>query len=524
MPKNITTQTHKQSSLNRPFTRRDFLSTSLKAGTAAFTTGLLPKLKTNAQGQYNVLFIIIDDLRPLLGCYGHPEIHTPNIDRIAERGTLFNRAYCQFPVCNPSRSSVLTGLRPETVNVHDNYTYFRYNLTDVVTLPEHFKNLGYHTRSVGKIAHGLTALLDTSSWSVPIWREYPIPTDKTTKPSWQAFDVADNKLEDGRIAEESVKVLREIKDREFFLAVGFNKPHLPFYAPSKYFDLYSPDIFSVPVDSSLPRNAPDIASNPKGLKAYQDISSYPPFSDKKSLELIRAYAATTSYVDAQVGLLLNELNTLDLVENTVVVLWGDHGFHLGEHGLWRKNTLFEASLRLPLIVSIPGQTHTGIKTNALVELVDIYPTLCDVCHLPLASELEGISMLPVIEYPTHSWKTAAFSQLRRDDVEGFSIRTEQYRYTEWGTHGRRGQELYDYDADPDETVNIAYLPENAELVKHLSGRLRTGWKTALPDVSKQVSVPQTLPWDINEDGSVDIRDLILVSNSFGSEDSSISES
>ena len=507
-----------QKVVSRRFTRREFLSTSLKTGAAAFTTGLLPKRQASAEGKYNVLFIAIDDLRPLLGCYGYPEMHTPNIDALAKRGTLFNRAYCQFPVCNPSRASVLTGLRPDTVGVHDNSKNFRDTVPETVTLPQHFKAHGYHTRSVGKITHGPNALLDQLSWSAPIWREFWTPLNKTMNPSWQALNVADNELEDGRIANAAVDVLKQIKDREFFLAVGFNKPHLPFYAPSKYFDLYPPQTFSVPVDSSLPENAPNIASNPRGLKAYQDISRYPPFDDEKTLELIRAYAATTSYVDAQVGQVLNQLGPLGLAENTVVVLWGDHGFHLGEHGLWRKNTLFEDSVRSPLLISVPGQTSPNTKTDALVELIDIYPTLCDVCQLPTPTELEGISMIPIVEQPTQAWKTAVFSQLKRgSNVQGYSIRTQRSRYTEWGQNGSRGVELYDYEADPDETVNIAGLPENAELVAHLKERLHAGWRAALPEMRQQIHVPQTLPWDVNNDGIVDIRDLVLVSNSFGVE-------
>ena len=518
MHKNPVKHTQEHSSTTRPFTRRDFLSTSLKVGAATFTTGLLPRRKASAQGKpYNVLFIAIDDLRPLLGSYGYPEMHTPNIDALAERGTLFNRAYCQFPVCNPSRASVLTGLRPDTVGVYDNFTYFRDTVPGVVTLPQHFKTHGYHTRSVGKITHGPNALLDQLSWSAPIWREFWQPIDKTTNPSWQALDAADDELEDGRISNAAVEVLRQIRDREFFLAVGFNKPHLPFYAPSKYFDLYPPQAFSVPVDSSLPTDAPDIASNPKGLKGYQDISKYPPFDDEKTLELIRAYAATTSYVDAQVGRVLNQLDALGLTENTVVVLWGDHGFHLGEHGLWRKNTLFEASVRSPLIISVPGQAAPNAKTDALVELVDIYPTLCDACQLPIPTEVEGISMIPVVEEPTQTWKTAAFSQLSRGRVHGISIRTERYRYTEWGQDGVHGVELYDYDADPDETVNIASLPENSELAARLSEELRAGWRAALPDGYQHIPVLQTLPWDINNDGIVNILDLVLISNSFGEE-------
>ena len=516
-------ESKQQRTLSRQFTRRDFLSTSLKAGAATLSTTLLPKLQVNAEAQYNVLFIAIDDLRPLLGSYGHSEMHTPNIDRLAKKGTLFNRAYCQFPVCNPSRVSVLTGLRPDTTGIYDNPTDFREVLPGVVTLPQHFKNHGYHTRSVGKIAHGDAAWKDELSWSAPIWREPWRYVNKTMSPSWQALDVDDDDLEDVRIANAAVEVLTEIKDEQFFLAVGFNKPHLPFYAPSRYFDLYTTQDFKLPVDSSLPRNAPGIASNPKGMKAYQDISDYPPFSEEKTLELTRAYAANVSYIDALVGRVLDQLDGLNLTENTIIVFWGDHGFHLGEHGLWRKNTLFEDSVRSPLIVSMPKQIHTDTTTDALVELIDIYPTLCDACQLPIPTEVEGISMVPVIEEPTRQWKAAAFSQLVRvlnnTSVNGYSMRTGQYRYTEWGNNGERGRELYDYYVDPNETVNIVDLPENEELVSHLSERLHAGWQAALPELHEQIPVSQTLPWDINNDGIVDIQDLILVSNSFDVEPS-----
>ena len=265
----------------------------------------------------------------------------------------------------------------------------------------------------------------------------------------------------------------------------------------------------------LPADAPAIANNNLGgLREYKDIPDQGPLSETKILELIRAYAASTSYMDAQVGRVLQQLDTLGLSENTVVVFVGDHGFHLGEHGTWRKNTLFEVALRSPMIISVPGQQPN--RTDALTELVDIYPTLCDTCQLPVPSEVEGLSLTPVIEAPTRPWKTAAFSQLSRAGTRGRSIRTTQYRYTEWGNRGRRGKELYDYGADPDETINIADLPENAELVANLSEQLRAGGRAALPDLQEQVIV-QTLPWDINNDGVVDIQDLILVSNSFGME-------
>ena len=505
----------------KTFTRRDFLSTSLKAGAAAFTTSLLPKLRADAEGQYNVLFIAIDDLRPMLGCYGDLVMHTPNIDRLSQRGTLFNRAYCQFPVCNPSRVSVLTGLRPDTTGIHDNPTDFREVLPGVVTLPQHFKDNGYHTRSVGKVAHGDAAWKDELSWSEPIWRQPWQYVNKATSPSWQALDIDDDEHEDGQIANAALEVLTEIKNKQFFLAVGFNKPHLPFYAPRKYFDLYNTAQFEVPIDSRLPKNAPTIASNPKGMRGYKDISTYPPFSDEKTLELTLAYAANISYIDALIGRVLDHLDILSLTENTVIVFWGDHGFHLGEHGLWRKNTLFEDAVRSPLIISVPGQAHQNVNTDALVELVDLYPTLCDTCQLPIPTELEGISMVPVIEDPTQTWKTAAFSQLIRINnntpVDGYTMRTEQYRYTEWGHNAQYGKELYDYHADPNEAVNIANLPENKELVEQLSEKLHAGWQGALSNIPEQFLVLQTTPWDINNDGVVDLQDLALISSNFGVE-------
>ncbi len=496
----------KKLSIQRPFTRRDFLSTSLKAGTAAFTTQIFPKQKAIAQGRYNVLFIIVDDLRPLLGCYGYPQMHTPNIDKIAERGMLFNRAYCQFPVCNPSRASILTGLHPETNGVLNNRTHFRETVPEAVTFPQHFKTHGYHTRSIGKIVHGPKTFADFQaqlSWSVPIWRAKLPPYSGI--PSWQALDVEDDALRDGQIAKQAIKTLEEIQDLQFLLAVGFRKPHMPFHAPTKYYDLYETPIF---------KDVPSVAPNSKNeiRQYYSDIPpGNVPFSEEQTLALIRGYAASISYMDAQVGRVLDQLDTLRLTEKTVIIFVGDHGFHLGEHGTWAKRTPFEVSLHSPLIVNFPGQAPTGVKTDALVELVDIYPTLCDLCQLPTPPQLEGISMVPVLRQPTRPWKTAAFSR-----IDGkHSMRTEQYRYTEYGYKGVYGRVLYDYETDPDETVNIANLPENRKLVARLREQLHAGWRAALPDASEQIHAPKTLVWDVNNDHVVDIQDLILVSSSFG---------
>ena len=505
----------------RPFTRRDFLSTSLKAGTAAaFTTGLLPHLNAKSSERYNVLFIVVDDLRPLLGCYGHPEMHTPNIDRFAERGTLFSRAYCQYPLCNPSRVSMITGLRPGTTGVLDNSTNFRDVLPSVITLPQHFKAHGYYTQAVGRVLHIHELQNNPLAWSARSWGPVWIPFDKASTPSWEAVDAADHELRDGQTADKVGEILEGLAahpNNPFFLAVGFYKPHLRYKAPRKYFDLYNSVTFNIHTDSMTPESVPPLARTYwNEIRGYQDLlTEAPRVSDEKILELTRAYAASVSYTDALVGRVLHQLDALNLTENTVIVLIGDHGYHLGEHGTWGKNTLFEVGVHSPLIMSVPGQQPN--RVDALAELVDIYPTLCEACELPTPSEVEGLSLMPVIEQPTHPWKTAAFSEIKRRNIYGYSIRTEQYRYTEWGPNGSRGRELYDYNTDPDETVNVVDLPENAERVEHLSERLHAGWQAALPDVSEQIAVPKTLPWDINGDGVVDIQDLILVSNSFRAE-------
>ena len=535
MKKNIISK-KQQPTEKRAFTRRDFLSTSMKVGAAAFTTSFLPTLHASADERYNVLFIMADDLGILLGCYGHPEMHTPNIDKIADQGVVFDRAYCQYPLCGPSRASLLTGLRPDTTGIMDNWPSPEDRLPGI-TIPQHFKEQGYHTRSVGKIAHSWYAWTDRVSWSKPIWKLSFEDEYFGAKPKdWKVLDAADDELRDGKAAREAVKVMNEIKELPFFLAVGFDRPHTPFHAPRKYFDLYSPEDFTLPTHSSLPENAPLFS-----------ISSEPSrYSDEITLQFLHAYAACISYIDAQVGLLLEQLEKLELAEKTIIVLMGDHGYHIGEHARWEKDTLFEVGVRSPLIVSVPGQSHVGVTTDALVELVDIFPTLCDACELPIPSELEGQSFVPVIEEPTRQWKSAAFSQLRRtnaetwykryslsslteieiaenDSVDGYSMRTERYRYTEWRAYSEHGEkladvgvELYDYQTDPDETVNIANLPENAELVAQLSKQLQLGWQHALPGMQEGgTTVSSNFPWDINGDGIVDIQDLLLVSENFG---------
>lgn len=488
------------------YSRRDFISSTLKAGAAVFTTALFPKLATSVCKRYNVLLIMVDDLRPLLGSYGHTEMHTPNIDRIAERGTVFNRAYCQYPLCSPSRTTILTGLRPDTIEVTNNQVFFRNVKPDTVTLPQHFKAHGYHTQSIGKVAHIPKFQDDEYSWSVPSWRPLWRSYDQAKTPSWQALDVDDDELRDGKAARRAVQTLREIKNQQFFLSVGFYKPHLPYHAPRKYFDLYKNTTFNLPAISEE-INSEITPPRWNALRAFEDVpSGSVPIPHEKILELTRAYAAVTSYTDAQIGRVLEQMDKLGLSDNTVIVFCGDHGYNLAENDNWGKNIIYEASLHSPLIVSIPGQTAIGTKTDALVEFVDIFPTLCDSCQIPILPELEGLSMLPIVEEPTLTWKSAAFSQFKKTQ----SIRTDLYRYSETDNT----KELYDYSTDPFSDVNVAEMPENAEIVTQLSERLNAGWTAALPEVIPQVSIPLALPWDINNDGIVDMQDLLVVSESF----------
>jgi iduronate 2-sulfatase len=507
-------------------TRRDFLRSSL-AGTAYLAAGGLAFARESGDeaNQLNVLFFAVDDLRPQLGCYGWPKVHTPNIDALAARGTVFNRAYCQQAVCSPSRTSLLTGLRPDSTRIYDLHTHFRFYLPDVVTLPQHFMRHGYHTQSFGKIYHG--GLDDPESWSVPSWRaggsgygkpetlamlqeqreqllsegkdlstkvvekdpqtglalKLARPRDRVRGPAWEDPDVPDNALPDGNTADEAIKTLREIKDRPFFLAVGFLKPHLPFVAPKKYYDLYSSESIALADNPFPPKDCPEIALTNWGeLRNYQGIPKSGPLPDEMARQLIRGYFACASYTDAQIGRLLDEINRLGLTDRTVVVLWGDHGWQLGEHGLWCKHTNFEVATRSPLIFSAPNQSHQGARTEALAEFVDIYPTLCELCDLPIPERLEGISVVPVMEDPDRPWKKAAFSQYPRGQVMGYSMRTDRYRYTEWrGPEGEQvAIELYDHHEDPAENVNLASLSECESKVAELHKMLEDGWRAVLP--------------------------------------------
>lgn len=467
-----------------------------------------------ATNRLNVLFIAVDDLRPELGCYDTPIIKSPHMDRLAARGLVFNRAYCQQAFCNPSRSSLLTGRRPDTTKVHDLETDFRTALPDVVTLPQFFKQQGYHSQGLGKIYHNKKD--DAVSWSAPHWdsqTENPIYGPKGRKatqermaaaraqgkpsrwedgvkgPFYDDPDVADNALPDGKTTDRAVAILREIKDRPFFLAVGFHKPHLPFVAPRKYWDLYSEQELQLATNAFPGRNVPPCALHDWAaeLRGYIGIPEKGAMPEAQARKMIHGYYAAISYADAQVGRLLDELEQLGLRDKTIVLLWGDHGWHLGDHGLWGKETNFERATRAPLIVSIPGQTTAGRKTDALVEFVDIYPTLVELCGLPMPPDLEGTSFRPVLEDPDRAWKRAAFSQQPREfpgygEGMGYTLRTERYRFTEWTVAGRdyRARELYDYETDPLETENLAGRSNLARIEQKLSALLHGGWREAMP--------------------------------------------
>ncbi len=459
----------------------------------------------------NVLFIAVDDLKPALACAGDPHAKTPNIDKLAARGTVFTRAYCQQAVCSPSRTSLLTGRRPDTTKVYDLVTHFRKALPDIVTLPQHFKENGYYAHGIGKIYH--PGYNDVPSWSVP----WEAPKGRNFGPDGQkllgeakakakakgkdaskarglpfeAPEVADDYLNDGWTANRAAEVLesRKGKAEPFFLAVGFAKPHLPFVAPKMYWDLYDPAKLPAARSADPPKDAPRFAPQFGGeLRAYHDIPKTGAVPKETARKLVHGYYAAVSYMDAQVGRVLDALKAQGLAENTVVILWGDHGWHLGDHGMWCKHTNYERATRSALVMSVPGQKAAGRITDALVEFVDIYPTLAGVCGLPDPDGMEGHSFAPLLDDPKRPWKAAAFSQYPRGGKDtaplmGYAIRTDRYRYVEWRTRDGgevAARELYDHRSDPDEDVNVAGDAANVEVVERLAERLAAGWKQNTP--------------------------------------------
>lgn len=439
----------------------------------------------------NVLFIAVDDLRVELGCYGSRHVVSPNIDRLAEQGMLFGRAYCQQTVCNPSRASLLTGMRPDSLRVWDLPTHFRSHTPEAVTLPQWFKQHGYHTQCVGKIFHNWRQDAwkgDPVSWSVPSVMHYnshsndqPL-SDGEVPPNLakagrgtECRDVPDQAYFDGRIAERAVEVLRTFATTEqpFFLAVGFWKPHTPFNAPKRYWDMYDRAKIPVPRNLIPPQGVPEIALTDARYDGRQNT--------EELRELHHGHLAAISYLDRQVGRVLDELDSLKMRDETIVLFWSDHGLHVGEHGLMNKTTLFELDAHVPLIIDAP-EYENGQRSDALVELLDIYPTLVELCGLPQQGAVEGTSLVPLLSNPTAVWSKVALTQSPRPSYlkggmpksMGYSIRTDRFRYTEWRSFpdGEAvARELYDHWVDPLENRNVIGEIENAKAIDRLKTQL-----------------------------------------------------
>lgn len=446
--------------------------------------------RVRATRPLNVLFIAVDDMRAELGCYAAPWVKSPNLDRLAAGSLLFERAYCQQALCNPSRATLLTGLRADTLGIYDLPTHFRQRHPDVVTLPQLFKQHGYQTHGIGKIFHNFRQddwRGDPVSWSVPQVLHYgshaqdqaqvagPVPSDQLSTPRVEKRAVPDQAYWDGQIAELAVERLRELQAQPFFLAVGFWKPHLQFNAPAKYWELYDPADIPLPANPEPPELVPHIALHAGG-EVMRGFANGLQQSDIRTLR--HGYYAAISYVDAQIGKVLDELERLGLRDRTIIVFWSDHGFHLGEHRLWAKNSNFEWDARVPLMISVPGQSTAGQRASAPVELLDIYPTLVDYCQLKPAHELEGLSLRPMLDDARAAVRQFALTQNPRpatgeasqQPIMGYSIRTATYRYTRWQDRVSGAvvaRELYDYTLDPLETRNRANEPElQAILAEH----------------------------------------------------------
>ena len=501
----------------------------------------------------NVLFIAIDDLRPELGCYGNKNVHSPNIDKLAKQGRCFLRAYCQEAICSPSRASLLTGSRPDTIGVVENRAYFRELNPQIVTLPQHFIAHGYTAVYSGKIFHGRMTD-EQHSWNhKPNRKGLTRPTtpggalpenqriyaenkdrmvtlygESSSRglihgPAFEAAQVEDDGYIDGYNTSVAIQTLDELvqQDKPWFLALGFSRPHLPFHAPKRYFDLYNPEEIQLTKFSEPPQDGASMGLHASfELRTRHDIPKSGPINKSLSRKLLHAYYACVSYVDAQIGRVIASLEKNKVQENTIIVVWGDHGWHLGEYGIWGKATNYEIATRVPLIISTPSMPQKGTSSNSLVELIDIYPTLCDLANIPQPDHLAGKSLVPVLHNPNAIIKGVAMSQFptpalrewaanplspemretffgplisqveqkireqqgnqwNRELFEkylmGYTLRDPRYRYIEWrDTRNPNSepiyQELYDHLSDPHETVNIA-RSQPKEVVR-LSGELQ----------------------------------------------------
>ena len=453
---------------------------------------LVSAVFASAADKANVLLLLVDDLKPTLGCYGDEVAVSPNIDRLAAMGMRFDLAYCNQSVCMASRYNLLLGSRSSSTGFYSFGTQFREVYPDAITLPQHFTNHGYVAHSMGKVFHiGHGNTNDDASWSVPHLKdkviEYLVPesnyrqltreealfTNEFSKPirslprgaAWESPDVLDEAYADGRIATHAIDRLRSLSqdsDQPFFLAVGFVRPHLPFSAPKKYWDMYDRDSLPMPEFEEAPEGAPEFA-----VKRGGEITAFKPvptdtvvFQDDLKRDLIHGYYASVSYMDAQLGRVLDELEKLGLDDNTIILLWGDHGWHLGDHGSWTKHSNHEQANRIPIIIYAPGVTKSGTSTLQLAETVDIYPTLSSLAGLPQPAApqpIDGVDLTPVLEKPKKRIREYAYHAYNRRGYLGRAIRTERYRLVQWEPHsvGKTEYELYDYEKDPLETINFA---------------------------------------------------------------------
>ena len=464
---------------NRQPTRRHFLMTAATALAAS----------AQPQRRRNVLFIAADDLNVAFSAYGHPLVRTPNLDSIARRGVRFDRAYCQFPLCSPSRTSVMTGLAPDATGVYDLRKHFRESVPDVVTLGQAFQKNDYFVARVGKIYHygnpgqiGTNGLDDEPTWNVRInpsgvdKKEEPLLTNYTPARGlgsalcFYASPARDEEHTDGMVATEIIRLMEEHRGKPWFLGAGFYKPHCPYIAPSKYFDKVPLDqVKLVPFEEWEMKIAPRWAyfTNPPNWG----------LTEKQRIEAMRAYYATILFLDAQVGRVLGALRRLGEEDNTTVVFWSDHGYGLGEHGQWMKQAVFEYSARSPLMMSGAGVPRAGVACGRTVEFLDLYPTLADLCGLKdVPTSLHGKSLRPLLDNPSAAWDRPAITQVHRNNqgstVRGYSLRTERYRYSMWNG-GAEGEELYDYSRDPRELKNLAAAPDQARLKGTLKSRLES---------------------------------------------------
>jgi arylsulfatase A-like enzyme len=446
----------------------------------------------------NVLFIISDDLNNMLGCYRDPRVKTPNIDRLAAKGVLFDRAYCTFPLCGPSRNSLLTGLYPNSTGILANAQIFRQTIPSQPSMPQVFRNAGYFAARIGKLYHynvpksiGTNGHDDPGSWELEI---NPAGVDRLEEEdrifsltpgqfggtlSWFASPKTDREHTDGMMAEDTAWVLERCAKRPekpFFLAVGFFRPHTPYVAPQAYFDLYPAD--QMRVVQGVKEDQADIPA--PGLGSYKKEQDK--LTDDLRRQALQAYLASISFMDAQVGQVVNSLEKLGLDKNTIIAFTSDHGYHTGEHGLWQKQSLFEESARVPLLIVDPRMPNKGTKVATPVSQVDLFPTLASLCGVQPPDNLQGQDLSPMLKDPKSVGRGWAITQVMRGGGSkffGYTLRTSRWRYTEWD-EGRQGRELYDHDSDPRELTNLAQKTEHSKTVQELSSQLNVAVQSTFP--------------------------------------------